>query len=552
MLIDVNDLPADTAIEADVCIIGAGPAGLVLGRELRGSGLRVVILEAGGVPRRDRRLGDARIDLSEVSAFSPPPLVAPSFGGAANEWVVRLPWMRSGVRVVPLSPMDLGARPWIPHSGWPMTWDELRRYYLRANSHLGLAGWGYDTDEWVDGRRPTMTFDECGFTTAMERFANADLFTRDHFDDIKRSADLTVYLNARVGEIVRRGDGVGHLEIDSDHDRPITAVGRVVVVACGGFRNAQLLFNANEGRSIGNTHDVLGRYYMDHVRVASGAISPPTPTLIRRLGLYDMVGGERGFRAAKIVPSAEVLERHRLLHSAAQILPRVDSRVRALLRRRDRDECEQRSRMSTTEVLRTAATVARAALEMSLRQRRFPPRVDAGWSEVGVGDDIWSSFAVEHQIEQVPDASNRVVRAEHVDRFGRREVRLEWGWNDADLSSLATTLRLFRCAVAEAGLGTFQANPWDDGPVVTTPDGAYHPMGATRMSASPRTGVVDADSRVHGMSNLFVLGSSVFPTGGYANPVLTVVALAVRLGDLLRRELTTPLTARPRDQEMPG
>jgi choline dehydrogenase-like flavoprotein len=263
------------------------------------------------------------------------------------------------------------------------------------------------------------------------------------------------------------------------------------------------------------------------------------------------VRSERGFRAAKIVPTAEVLERHGLLHSAAQILPRADSRVRALLRRGDREECDQRSRMSTPEAVRTAATVARAAVEMSLRQRRFPPRVDAGWSQVGGGDSIWSSFAVEHQIEQAPDARNRVVRAEHFDRFGRRQVRLEWGWNDAELSSLATTLHLFGCAVAETRLGTFEANPWDDGPVVTTPDGAYHQMGATRMSASPRTGVVDADLRVHGMSNLFVLGSSVFPTGGYANPVLTVVALAVRLGDLLRRELTMPLTARSRSQAIP-
>jgi choline dehydrogenase-like flavoprotein len=538
VLIDIGELPAGTAIAADVCIVGAGPAGLTLGRELRGSGLRVVILESGGPPRGDKRLGDIRVPLSEDSAFSPPPHVPPSFGGAANEWVVRLPWMRSGVRVVPLSPIDLEERPWIPHSGWPITWDELRRYYLRANAHLGLAGWGYEPEEWDDERRPTVPFPE-GFTTAMERFANADFFTRDVYDEMKQSGDLTVFLNAPVGHIGRRGDSVDVLEIDSDHARPVTVTGRVVVLACGGLRNAQILFNADEGRGIGNAHGVLGRYYMDHLRVASGSICPSSPTLFRRLGVYDLVGSERGFRSAKIVPTAAALEAHGLLHSAARFLPNVDDRIRTLLRRDG--ATGSLSDLRTSERLKLLTTVARSAAEMSVQQRRFPPRVDAGWSRLSTSDHVWSSLAVEHQIEQAPDARNRVVPSDRVDRFGRRQVRLEWGWTDADLASLETTLTLFARAVDDVGLGRFERHPWEeDGPIVTTPDGAFHPTGATRMSATPRAGVVDADSRVHGTSNLFVLGSSVFPTGGYANPVLTVIALAVRLGDLLRRELTTP------------
>ncbi len=539
MLIDLHDLPAGTTIAADVCIVGAGPAGLTLGRELRGSGLHIVILEAGGQPRGAKRLGDDRVPLSEGSAFSPPPHVPSSFGGAANEWVVRLPWMRSGVRVVPLSPIDLAARSWVPHSGWPIEWDELRRYYLRANAHLGLAGWGYEPEEWLDEQRPMVPF-RYGFTTAMERFAHAAFFTRDIYDEVKRSADLTVYLNAPVGHISRCDDSVDVVEIDSDHVRRITVTSRVVVLACGGLKNAQILFNANEGRGVGNGHDVLGRYYMDHLRVASGVITPSSPTLFRRLGLYDMVDSEGGFRSAKVVPTAAALAEHRLLHSAARFLPNVDQRIRSMLRREGANG--EISGLATSERIKLAATIARTATEMTVQQRRFPPRVDAGWSMLSTGDEMWSSLAVEHQIEQAPDTRNRVVPSDRVDRFGRRQVQLEWGWTDADLRSLETTLTLFGRAVEDVGLGTFERHPWDDGPVVTTPDGAFHPTGATRMSPTPRFGVVDADSRVHGTNNLFVLGSSVFPTGGYANPVLTVIALAARLGDLLRRELITPPT----------
>jgi choline dehydrogenase-like flavoprotein len=543
MLIDIDELPAGTAIEADVCIIGAGPAGLTLGHELGRDGLRVAIFEAGGTPRRRSRLGELRVPLSEGSDFSAPPLTPPSFGGAANEWVVRLPWMRAGVRVLPLSPIDLETRSWVPHSGWPIEWDQLKRYYLRANAFLELPGWGYDPDEWADDRWPTISFGEDEFATAIERFTRADLFTRDLRDYAKRSSSVTVYLNAQVGHLRRDDDRVERLEIDSDHDRPITATGNVVVLACGGLRNPQILFNANEGRGLGGNHDVLGRYYMDHLRIASGTITPSSRNWVEGLRLYDLVCKERSFRSATIVPTAGLLESKGLLNSAVRILPAMNPRIRALLRRNS-DGDEFSSPMSTAETIKVAAIAARAATELSFRQRRFPPRVDAGWSELSTANEIWSSLSAEHQIEQAPDPGNRVIPSDRVDRFGRREVQLEWGWTDVDLASLATSIDLFGRAVASARLGDFEPRPWNDGPPVTTPAGAFHPMGGTRMSASPRTGVVDADLRVHGTTNLFVVGSSVFPTGGYANPVLTVIALAIRLGDLLRRELTTPVSTR--------
>jgi choline dehydrogenase-like flavoprotein len=179
------------------------------------------------------------------------------------------------------------------------------------------------------------------------------------------------------------------------------------------------------------------------------------------------------------------------------------------------------------------------ALEMAVRQRRLPPQIDAGWSDVRLSGEACSRFWVEHQIEQSPEVSNRVCPSARRDKFGRAEVELAWKWSDLDLRSLETSVDLFGRAVEAAGLGEFEPYPWDeDGPNVTSTNGSFHPMGTTRMSEDPKRGVVDVDLRLHGTQNLFVLGSSIFPTGGYATPAFTVIALSIRLGDLLKREFT--------------
>lgn len=542
MLIDARTLPSGTVIEADVCIVGTGPAGLVVAGALEGTGLRVAVLERGGLPGRPGQLGRERVPVTPDSDFEPPPHVPSRFGGAANEWIVRLPWMHSGVRMVPLSPLDLERRSWVPNSGWPISWDELERYYRRANDVLGLDGWNYSVDEWAgDGDEP-LQLEPHGFTTAMERFPRARLFTRDRLSDMKRSEHVTVYLNAPVGNLCRSGDRVEELEIDNGTRARLRVRSSYVVLAGGGLRTPRLLLTADDGRGIGNDHDMLGRYYMDHLRVATGAIMPSKTAVFKAMGLYDLVAGAEGPRAGKIVPTAELLRREELLNSAAMVLPRPNDELLALFGRTTSPPDRPPPRRWSSSTPRTALQAVVVGTELAIRQRRVVPRVDAGWSRLTRSDRVWSHFWVEHQIEQAPDPSNRIMLADRIDKFGRREIELCWKWSDGDLASLAATQSLFGTAIEGAGLGRFIPETWSGQPDVTTPDGAFHPMGGTRMSTDPKRGVVDPDGRVHGTPNVFVVGSSVFPTGGYANPALTIVALALRATDRLRRELTSAPT----------
>jgi choline dehydrogenase-like flavoprotein len=150
-------------------------------------------------------------------------------------------------------------------------------------------------------------------------------------------------------------------------------------------------------------------------------------------------------------------------------------------------------------------------------------------------------LALRFALEATPCRESRVTLGRRKDRFGMPRVNVHWRLNDADKRGYERLLEVMRNEFPRLGLGRlvehkqYDKDGWPSGMM-----GGKHHMGTTRMHKDPRKGVVDADCRVHGMSNLHIAGSSVFPTGGYANPTLTLVALAMRLADRLKARLNTP------------
>jgi choline dehydrogenase-like flavoprotein len=544
VLVDCRELPSGSTIETDVCVVGAGPAALSLARALDGTRIRVSLFERGGEPGAPRGVTEpgAAVDVSD---FEPPPVPVGRFGGAANEWIVRLPWNRRGVRMVPLSPVDLESRPWVVDSGWPITWDELDRYYRRAHEQMSLGPYGYGPGTWADERNPPLPLERFGLTTAMERFPRSSIFTTEAFDAMRVSSNITVHLHGSIGSLEGEPGRVTHGEVDAGTRARLRVDARVFVVAGGGLDNPRLLLASRSGAGYGCQHDNTGRYFMDHLRTISGSITPNDGRLFDRCGLYDirLVGG--ALVMGKLTPTDEHLRHHELLNSGAMLLPKPPTEVQQAIADTRAAVSGLRARRvpAWRPSLRAAATATRylvpTAARMAVRQRRFPPSTDAGWSNLGGSAERFAAFAVEHQIEQVPNRENLVRLGGRSDEFGRQGLEIVWRWSAADTASLRRTQELFVDACERSGIGRFEPVVWDEYPALTTPGGSFHPTGATRMHTDPRRGVVDADGRVHGVANLFVAGSSVFPTGGYANPTFTVVALAVRLADRLRAELTS-------------
>jgi choline dehydrogenase-like flavoprotein len=144
-------------------------------------------------------------------------------------------------------------------------------------------------------------------------------------------------------------------------------------------------------------------------------------------------------------------------------------------------------------------------------------------------------YSLYFRSEQAPDPNSRVTLSERLDALGVPEVRLDWRVNRFDLDSITGWLDVFDRDIRARGLGRVipPAEGWQRGIL-----GGPHHMGTTRMSADSQHGVVDEYCRVHSVDNLYVAGSSVFTTGGYANPTFTLVALALRLADTLRDRLS--------------
>lgn len=180
-----------------------------------------------------------------------------------------------------------------------------------------------------------------------------------------------------------------------------------------------------------------------------------------------------------------------------------------------------------------------------LRQRllqQYYSLGQCGWSRLGRLERRFAEFGVHSLVEQSPDRSNRIILQDQTDAFGQLKAKVLWRWNELDLRSIRQAQLIIREQLPGAGIGTFIPLEEMSGSQPRRFNSPHHFMGTTRMHDNPRNGVVDADCRVHGVPNLFIAGSSVFPTGGFANPTLTIVALALRLATHLESELQTSST----------
>jgi len=158
---------------------------------------------------------------------------------------------------------------------------------------------------------------------------------------------------------------------------------------------------------------------------------------------------------------------------------------------------------------------------------------------VVIGTTGWNeqAAALRAQAEQAPNPDSRVTLGSQRDRFGQPLARVDWRPSASDRASIRASQEVVGAAVREAGLGHVEFMLGDEHPPALL-EGNFHHLGTTRMHLDPAKGVVDADCRVHGIRNLYLAGSSLFPTYGCSNPTLTVVALALRLADDLKRQMT--------------
>jgi choline dehydrogenase-like flavoprotein len=525
----IDDLRSvsDDELSADLCIVGSGPAGLNLAAELAGTPLRVLVLESGGLELSDEV--DALADIDNVGARRAQSNRVSGdriLGGASHTW--------SG-RCGLLDQLDFSDRPWVPNSGWPIGADELAPFLDRAAEHIGIGyGSGFTDDAFwrLAGRpQPTDSLDPARLRPYFWQIS------RDPVDpfDCKRfgahvkglvAPNIRVVLNATVTHIDTDPDGarVDSVQVAGTAPQPRTVRAATFVLAAGGIGNPRLLLASRRVRpeGIGNRHDLVGRFLMDHRCGAVGALDPSVAdTALERFGKYVVrtPHGKHTFLHG-VALSPDIQEAEGLLNCALwlQEVPAEDDpwdSVKQLLRGRG-------TRRDAKVALANSGLLLSGARRRLIQHIGLPHRLDR--------------IELRCMVEQSPNPDSRVMLADRADRLGMPLARIDWRVNAQEDTTVRRAAALAIGEFARLGFPSPALYDWArEGstlPLQLT-DWA-HPTGTTRMSVDARDGVVDIDCRVHGVDNLFIAGSSVFPTTGHANPTLTIVALAVRLADTLR------------------
>jgi choline dehydrogenase-like flavoprotein len=524
-------LPASEVITADLCIVGSGPAGSTIARELEGSGIKVVLVESGGLERQVE--ADA---LNEIESIGWPRV--------ADQWLVRNRIIGGSShtwtgRCAPFDDIDFEERDWIEGSGWPIRRSELNPFLARTISHLGLGnGTGFsDESFWkVANRRPTTpAFDNQLIVPFFWQFAKDDENRFDYMRFSKRlirtrGGDTQVILNATVThiDVNQNATEVESLEVRDPAGTIRKIASRCIVLCAGGVENARLLLASNRvvSAGLGNQKDVVGRYLMDHPRGKVGTFTLKSPNSINWFGLYNVrgAGGDHLFRhGLRLSPAYQ--KKHRLMNCAvwlSEVIAEDDpwNALKRILRRKG---------MTASDFATVAANPAlllKGAYSQFIARTGLPRKIH--------GLDL------EGIVEQTPNPESRIALSERKDRLGVPLPRIDWKVGHMEQNSLAELAKLTVAEFKRLGIDDISLEPW-----IVSGDGfpshfrdIAHPTGTTRMSKAPETGVVDTSSQVHGIEGLFVAGSSVFPTASHVNPTQMIVAMAIRLADTLKQRLS--------------
>lgn len=503
MIADILDMGEQTTLWGQVVVLGSGIAGAEVATHLARHGRDVVLVESG----RDRFepsiqalndvifLGKRHRQLDPDAYYHrylPPELRGVSrvrqFGGTSNVWTGKWKY---------LQPIDFEGRDWVPNSRWPIGFDDLLIHYRSAAQDYGFG------DLEAEAVRPEIvalraTIAAGGLKMSSFYWEKSPTRTAIRFgEEMRRSPNLQVVLGATATEL--RLDDACHrvtaVACRSPEGRELVVEAETVVLATGAFETARLLLASDRQLpgGIGNSHDLVGRFYTDHPKHHRGTLQPGHLT---RQSAHELQYAPKPRFCICFALDDATQQAHQLLEHVLYLKPIYEKPLERLWRSlRDRPTCRDNN-----------GTI--------------------------------SAYRVKFVTEQVPQKNSQIKLSTECDALGQRKLEVNWCFTDQDRRSIAKTLELLTQQFAAVGLGSFDFG--NDPPSLETMTDAAHQMGTTRMAISPEAGVVDTNCRVFGTDNLYVASSAVFPTGPSYSPTFTILALARRLGQHLLQ--TTPKT----------
>lgn len=564
MILDARSLGTGQRLFSDVVVIGSGPAGLALALRVTSTRrLNVILVEAGG----------RRFDFADQSRhFAHCTLTggrhAPTalyrrrmLGGTSTVW---------GGRCIPMSEDDFAARPDLGRNGWPIAYHDVARHYPEALAFLDAGKPEFDAARAFPGDSGPMAPVRSGdrlVLDAVERFSLPSDVAHEHRKDIAASERLRVLINAPCVEILTSPDGTRATGVAVQAEgtgKPFAVLGRAVVIAAGGLETPRLLLwsrrgaSASAARGLGNSHGNVGRYYMTHVSGQTGTVRFAGPRGALRLGYQRSHDGVWCRRMIQLSPEAR---REKALPNFVMrpSIPSIDDPAHGspvlsaafLAKRLILEEYSRRLSAPGMEAGRASHSPTALALAHAWNMAKGLPTLatfSASWLHKRVLarrklpslflESRDAAYPLSFDAEQLPSRANRVALGAAVDPLGLPRLDVHWTLDPGFAARMLRTYDALAAEFATEGSGLIELSP-QEREALTDHCGAQggHFIGTARMSSSPEEGVVDENLEVWDTRNLYVAGSAVFPTSGFANPTLTLVALSLRLADHLKARL---------------
>jgi choline dehydrogenase-like flavoprotein len=492
MLIDGRTLPQDAVLETDICIIGSGPAGLTIALELQQTNLDIMILEAG-----DKDPDPEWLSLVDVDTIDQPyphsfrRSRSRCFGGTSVRWSPTV-----GLRARPLDAIDFEKRDCIPYSGWPFSKQELVPYYERAQTVCGMGPYNYDPKSWhPEDTDPWFTIENEMLESGLFQRGPLGQFTAS-WQTIVDAANIQLVLHANVTNLATENSPnvVNRVQVNNLEKKQFSVQARTFIVATGGFANPQLLLASNQTHShgIGNQHDVVGRYFMEHPHIHTGCFYPFDRSMASQMELYQ--------RHEKNGTNLEGFCRFNDDYLRKNELPNVifwfhKGSIKGTLE----EALDIFAKLPTSDewsnFVQTAGMRLKNVLDLPYQRILRPGALQQLLNRKGGN----RHFPMEVESEQVPNPASRVFLGPEKNALGMNEIKLDWRYSDADLMAIRQSQEILDQELRRMGIGWIDSMLGDEFPAAKLGVGNHH-LGTTRMNVNPKYGVVDENLKVHDMA----------------------------------------------------